>query len=174
MKTLGFVTLLMLGFSGQTVQQQDGRAADEAAMRESVKQMETGWNTKSGALFAKPFAEDADYVVINGMYIKGRAVIESQHQRIFDTIYKDTNITLTVKQIRFLRADVAVVHVEGHRTSATKELAQDAMLTLMMTKEKQGWVIAAFRVPASLHLLHAFAHRGLIRRAAILLLHRLP
>ncbi len=145
MKTLVFVTLLMLGFSGQTVQQQDGRAADEAAMRESVKQMETGWNTKSGALFAKPFAEDADYVVINGMYIKGRAVIESQHQRIFDTIYKDTNITLTVKQIRFLRADVAVVHVEGHRTSATKELAQDAMLTLMMTKEKQGWVIAAFQ-----------------------------
>ena len=146
MKTLVFMTLLMLGFSGQTVQPaQDGRAADEAAIRESVKQMETGWNTKSGALFAKPFAEDADYVVINGMYIKGRAVIESQHQRIFDTIYKDTNLTLTVKQIRFLRPDVAVVHVEGHRTSTTQALVQDAMLTLMMTKEKQGWVIAAFQ-----------------------------
>lgn len=146
MKTLVFVTLLMLGFSGQaTHSAPEGQAADEAAIRESVKQMETGWNTKSGALFAKPFAEDADYVVINGNYIKGHAVIESQHQRIFDTIYKDTNITLTVKQIRFLRPDVAVVHVEGRRTSATKELAQDAMLTLMMTKEKQGWVIAAFQ-----------------------------
>lgn len=146
MKTLVFMTLLMLGFSGQTMQPaQDGRAADEAAIRESVKQMETGWNTKSGAVFAKPFAEDADYVVINGMYIKGRAVIESQHQRIFDTIFKDTSLTLVVKQIRFLRADVAVVHVEGHRTSPTKELVQDAMLTLTMTKEKQGWVIAAFQ-----------------------------
>ena len=145
MKTLVFVTLLMLGFSGQATHQQDGRASDEAALRESVKQMETGWNTKSGALFAKPFAEDADYVVINGMYIKGRAVIETQHQRIFDTIYKDTNLSLTVKQIRFLRPDVAVVHVEGHRTGPEKELAQDAMLTLTMTKEKQGWVIAAFQ-----------------------------
>jgi len=143
MKTLVFMTLLMLGFSGQPAQ--DGRTADETALRESVKQLETGWNTKSGALFAKPFAEDADYVVINGMYIKGRAVIESAHQRIFDTIYKDTNITLTVKQIRFLRPDVAVVHVEGRRTGPTKELGQDAMLTLMMTKEKQGWVIAAFQ-----------------------------
>lgn len=145
MKTLVFVTLLMMGFTGQTVHQQDNRAADEAALRESVKQLETGWNTKSGALFAKPFAEDADYVVINGNYIKGRAVIESQHQRIFDTIYKDTNLTLTVKQIRFLRGDVAVVHVEGHRTSTVNALVQDAMLTLLMTREKQGWVIAAFQ-----------------------------
>lgn len=146
MKTLVFVTLLMLGFSGQAMHSPpDGRASDEAALRESVKQMETGWNTKSGALFAKPFADDADYVVINGMYIRGRAVIESQHQRIFDTVYKDTNVTLTVKQIRFLRPDVAVVHVEGRRTGPTKELMQNAMLTLMMTKEKQGWVIAAFQ-----------------------------
>lgn len=145
MKTLVFVTLMMLGLSGQTMHSQDSHAADEAAMRESVKQMETGWNTKSGALFAKPFAEDADYVVINGMYIKGRAAIESGHQRIFDTIYKDTNLTLTVKQIRFVRADVAVVHVDGRRTGPAKEAAQDAMLTLMMTKEKQGWVIAAFQ-----------------------------
>ena len=146
MKTLVFMTLLMLGFSGQTVQPaQDGRAADEAAIRESVKQMETGWNTKSGAVFAKPFAEDADYVVINGMYIKGRATIESAHQRIFDTIYKDTNLTLAVKQIRFLRPDVAVVHVDGLRTGPANEPNQGAMLTLTMTKEKQGWVITAFQ-----------------------------
>ena len=145
MKTLVFVTLMMLGFSAQTMHSQDSHTADEAAMRDAVKQMETGWNTKSGATFAKPFADDADYVVINGAYIKGRAAIENGHQRIFDTIYKDTNLTLSVKQIRFLRADVAVVHVEGRRTGPTKELAQEAVLTLTMTKEKQGWVIAAFQ-----------------------------
>jgi len=145
MKTLVFVTLLMLGFSGQTVDVTDSRAADEAAMRESVKQLETGWNTKSGALFAKPFAEDADYVVINGRHLKGRAEIQAAHQQIFDTVYKDTKITLNVKQIRFLRADVAVVHINGHRDGPTNELNQDAMLTLMMTKEKDGWVIAAFQ-----------------------------
>lgn len=143
MKTLIFVTLMMLGFSAQPLQ--DSRTADEAAMRETVKQMETGWNTKSGALFAKAFAEDADYVVINGMVFKGRATIERAHQQIFDTIYKDTTISLTVKQIRFLRSDVAVVHVAGHRDGPTKELVQDAMLTLVLTKEKQGWVIAAFQ-----------------------------
>ena len=136
------ITLVLLSANAYA---QNNHTADEAALRDAVKQMENGWNTKSGATFAKPFAEDADYVVINGNHLKGRAMIESGHQRIFDTIYKDTNITLTVKQIRFLRADVAVVHVDGRRTGPTKEVAQDAMLTLMMTKEKQGWVIAAFQ-----------------------------
>lgn len=140
--TLAIFASLMLGFA-LSAHAQNG--ADEAALRENVKSLETGWNTKSGAVFAKPFAEDADYVVINGMYVKGRPAIESAHQRIFDTIYKDTQINLTVKQIRFLRSDVAVVHVTGHREGPTKDLVQDAMLTLVMTKEKQGWTIAAFQ-----------------------------
>ena len=145
MKSLILLTLLMLSPSAPPLRTQSSHAADEAAIRENVKQMETGWNTKSGALFAKPFAEDADYVVINGMYIKGRAVIETAHQQIFNTIFKDTTIALTVKQIRFLRPDVAVVHVNGHRNGPTKELTQEAMLTLFMTKEKDGWTIAAFQ-----------------------------
>src|SRR6185503_3367444 len=124
---------------------QNDRAADEAAIRENVKQMVSGWNTKSGALFATPFADDADYVIINGNYIKGREVIAQSHQRIFDSIFKDTTLTLEVKQIRFIRPEVAVVHVSGHRDSRTKELNQGAMITLVMTKEKQGWKIAAFQ-----------------------------
>ena len=136
--------LLLLTASAHSISAQN-RSADETAIRENVKQMETGWNTKSGALFTKPFADDADYVVINGMYLKGRAVLETAHQQIFDTIYKETTVKLTVKQIRFLRPDVAVVHVSGHRDGPTKELTQAAMLTLVMTKEKQGWTIAAFQ-----------------------------
>jgi len=146
MKTFVFVTLLMLGFSEEPV---DTQSADEAAMRESVKQMETGWNTKSRALFAKPFAEDADYVVINGNYIKGHAAIEAGHQRIFDTIYKDTTLSLTVKQIRFLRPDVAVVHVSGQRVGPTKDVVNDAIITIVMTKQKDGWLIAAFQNTAA-------------------------
>lgn len=146
--TLILITLVLLSANAYA---QNNHAADEAAMRAAVKQLEDGWNTKSGATFAKPFAEDADYVVINGNYIKGRAVIESQHQRIFDTIFKDTTLSLAVQQIRFLRPDVAVVHVKGQRSSPNEELRQGAFMTLFMTKEKQGWTIAAFQntaVPA--------------------------
>lgn len=144
MKTLISMAIVLLALS-QSIYAQNDRAADEAAIRDNVKQLETGWNTKSGATFAKPFAEDADYVVINGMYIKGRETIATAHQQIFDTIYKDTKIVLTLKQVRFLRPDVAVVHASGHRDGPTSELIQDVMLTFVMTKEGQVWTIAAFQ-----------------------------
>lgn len=122
-------------------------AADEAALRENVRQMETGWNTKSGALYAKPFAADADYVVVNGMHLRGREAIEKGHQHIFDTFYKNSILKVSVKQIRFLRPDVAVVHVQGNNKTRLGEETREtnALITLVMTKEKGDWKIAAFQ-----------------------------
>lgn len=116
---------------------------DDALLRENVRQLEAGWNAKSGAAFAKPFAEDADYVVINGTQIKGREAIAQGHQRIFDTVYRDSTLALSVKQVRMLRADVAVVHVNAHLKSGAQEA--DAVITLVMTKESGAWKIAAFQ-----------------------------
>lgn len=121
------------------------RSPDEVAIQENVKQMETGWNTKSGAAFARPFAADADYVIINGLHIRGYDAIVKGHQQIFDTIYKDTTITLVVKQIRFLRPDVALVHVSGQRNSPQPDLKADATLVMVMTKNDGSWKIASFQ-----------------------------
>ena len=144
---LAAFTLCAFTASAQEASLTKTGVADEAALRENVRQMEEGWNTKSGALFAKPFATDADYVVINGMFIQGRDAIAKAHQGIFDTIYKDSVIKLAVKQVRFLRPDVALVHVTGHnkfrRGEETRET--DAIITLTMTKDKGEWKIAAFQ-----------------------------
>lgn len=128
-------------------QKAENKTEDEKALRANVAQMASGWNTKSGADFAKPFAEDADYVVINGMYIKGRAAIAQGHQQIFDTFYKNTNLTLAVERIRFLRADVAVVHVLATLKLTENETARTtiARITMVMTKTGDKWEIAAFQ-----------------------------
>jgi uncharacterized protein (TIGR02246 family) len=124
----------------------DARAADEAAIRENVRRMETGWNTKSGARFAEPFAEDADYVVINGVHLHGRAAIAESHQHIFDTIYKETSISLSVKQLRFLRPDVAVVHAGGLRAGKGWPAGgPGGILTLIMVRDAGTWKIAALQ-----------------------------
>ncbi|MBD0325438.1 MAG: SgcJ/EcaC family oxidoreductase [Pyrinomonadaceae bacterium] len=147
-----FMSLILLAACALVVAAQESKsspkqAADETAIRENVRQMEAGWNTKSGAAFAKPFAEDADYVIINGMHIKGRPAIEQGHQQIFDTIYKNTTLSMTVQQIRFLRPDVALAHVAAHLKTPDMEASKehDARITMVMTKDKQGWKIAAFQ-----------------------------
>jgi len=145
-----FTILILVLFIASVIgyaQKTDNKAEDEAAIRAGVKQMETGWNMKSGAEFAKPFAENSDYVVINGMHIKGRADNAKSHQYIFDTIYKDSSITATVKQIRFLRPDVAVVHGESNLIFKIngEEKKGNGIVTLVMTKENGKWSIAAFQ-----------------------------
>lgn len=147
--SLMFVALVLSALHASAQERAASRmsAEDEAAIRENVRQMETGWNTKSGSLFAKPFTEDADYVVINGLQIKGRDTIGKGHERLFATIYKNSTLSLSVKQIRFLSLDVAVVHVAGRNRirqgEETREVA--AMMTLVMTKDKGEWQIAAFQ-----------------------------
>jgi uncharacterized protein (TIGR02246 family) len=137
-------TFCALSALGQTTNK---RSKDETGIRQNVKYLLDGWNTKNGVLFAKAFAVDADYVVINGMQIKGRQQIADGHQQIFDTIYKESTLSLTVKQVRFLRSDVAVVHVAGTNTfkQASETKVLNAIITLVMTKDKGEWTIAAFQ-----------------------------
>ncbi len=147
-KYFGMTIILICAATFVFAQEKNSKMSkDEAAIRANVEQMAKGWNMKSGAEFAKPFAEDADYVVVNGAHIKGRAANAAGHQQIFDTIYKDSRNAGTIKQIRFVRPDVAVVHVEWNLSFKVngEEQKGHALSTMIMTKEKGKWSIAAFQ-----------------------------
>ena len=126
---------------------QTNTAADDAAIRELVKTIEDGWAKKDGSLFAKPFAENADYVIINGMHIKGRTAIANGHQMIFDSFYKETNIKTEVQSIRYIRPDIAIVHFSSHLTgmSGGKKMDAKGQISLTVEKIKTGWQIVAFQ-----------------------------
>jgi uncharacterized protein (TIGR02246 family) len=134
------------GVFAQQVSNTADTAKDDTAIRQIVKQVENAWNAHDGRAFAAPFAADADYVIVNGMYVKGRDAIEKGHQGIFDTVYKDSTNRGTVKSVRFLRPDVAIVHVEWNLTvrSNGKETTGRALNTMFMAKENGKWSIAAF------------------------------
>ena len=127
---------------------QSGRAQDagkdEAAIRQIVQQLQDGWNAHDGKAFAAPFAEDADYVIVNGMRIKGREEIEKGHTGIFTTFYKESHNVAAVKSVRFLRPDVAVAHVEWNLEVKPGGEKARAMNSLVLTKDGGKWSIASF------------------------------
>src|SRR5687768_10670602 len=90
--------------------------SDERELRGLAQQMWDGWNARSGDAFAAPFADDADYVVVDGMRIKGRGLIAVGHQLLFDTVYRTSQIRGEVESVRSLRPDVALVHVRNNVT----------------------------------------------------------
>jgi uncharacterized protein (TIGR02246 family) len=145
-----FVTMLAVSYSVSVSAQQHSvsgsRAEDESAIQKIIGRLQDGWNKGDGKAFAAPFAEDADYVIVNGMRIKGRDVIATGHQNIFDTIYKNSHNEGTIQSIRFIRADVAIVHVEWHLKFGAGGNVREgkAMNSMVMTKEKGEWGITAF------------------------------
>ena len=122
-------------------------AQDEAAIRAIVGQMEAAWNAGDGDAFGAPFTEDADYVIVDGMYIQGRPTIAAGHQQIFSTYYRGSAIRGTVEQIRPLRDDIALAHVRWQlRWQAGPETRDDqSRTTLVLARGAGGWQIAAFQ-----------------------------
>lgn len=121
-------------------------AADKAAIHAVIKAVEAGWNAGSGDAFAAPFAEDADYVVVDGQYAKGRAMIAAGHRYIFDTVYHGSHNQATIRSVRWLREDVAVAHVQWQLHFGQGDTAQEAGATntMVLTKDDGAWRIAAF------------------------------
>ncbi|MEP7343335.1 MAG: SgcJ/EcaC family oxidoreductase [Acidobacteriota bacterium] len=141
------LTFLSLAAQAGHAQTPQTSSADEAAIRQIVQQLQDGWNAHDGKAFAAPFAADADYVVINGTKIKGKEAIEEGHTGIFTTVYKDSHNVGTVKGLRFLRPDVAVVHVEWALEVRTGDKVEKARATnsKVMTKAGGKWAISAFQ-----------------------------
>jgi uncharacterized protein (TIGR02246 family) len=145
---VALLALIFFSFASASNAQTPSTAnTDEAAIRQIVQQVQDAWNAHDGKAFAAPFATDADYIVVNGMYAKGREAIERGHTGIFTTIYKDSRNVATFKSVRFLRPDVAVAHIEWNLEFKINGAPQKghAMNMMVLTKEGGKWSIAAFQ-----------------------------
>ncbi len=140
------IGLLMSSFQAIKAQTPVPPPREETDVKQLVQQLQEAWNAHDAKAFAAPFAADADYVVINGTKIKGREEIEKGHAGIFATIYKDSHNVATIRGIRFLRQDVAIIHVEWnleHSLDGERRKSR-AMNTIVATKENGKWSTVAF------------------------------
>ena len=129
-------------------QAQSSPASDEQQLRNLIATMQKGWNAKSGQTFSSVFANPHDYVVINGIYLSGitpEANAQS-HQQIFNTIYKTTDLCLKVDKIRFVRPDVALVHLLGATYERGQPVPTDptAVITMLAEKKNDTWAVISF------------------------------
>jgi uncharacterized protein (TIGR02246 family) len=120
---------------------------DEQAIHDILKQLEAAWNAKDSAAFAAPFLEDANFIQIFGGQLDGRAAIEGSHRSIFDTIYKGSHANFTMRSVRFVRPDVAIVFTNAHVKLPEGNPAGDVKTrpTMMVAKEQGKWQIVAFQ-----------------------------
>jgi uncharacterized protein (TIGR02246 family) len=121
--------------------------ADETAIQDLLQRLEATWNVYDSASYAAHFAEDANFIQIFGGQLDGRAAIEASHRCIFDTIYKGSRANFTLRNIRFVRPDVAVVfsnaNLKYYENGEAREM--NVRPTFIVAKEREQWQIVAFQ-----------------------------
>src|SRR5262249_42655871 len=140
--------IMLAGFmTASVIVQGAQKGEDEGRLRNIVQAMQSGWNAGDGKAFAAPFAEDANYVVVNGRHVKGRETIAEGHKGIFSSIYKGSTLAGTIQEIRFFRPDVAYVRVEWHLKfkKGVDWQESEATNTMILTKDDGQWKIVAFQ-----------------------------
>jgi uncharacterized protein (TIGR02246 family) len=127
---------------------------DEAAIRQLVQNMQEGQNTKDGELFASAFAQEHDYLAINGMFLANQTRRDNAriHQRLYDESrsslagkYGEVEVRLDVSKISLLASGVAVVHVRSEvRLKSDPDKKTKNIITAVMHKQQGKWEIVAF------------------------------
>lgn len=137
--TLGLLSLVCLSvsISGQTV-------GPEALVDGFVR----AFSTHDADAFGRLFTEDADWVSVAGIWVKGRADIQAEHQKAFATFFKTATLASTGTAVRLLGPDVAVLHfsweLNGQLDPEGKPRApRRGMITVVATKQADGWKISA-------------------------------
>src|ERR1700675_3489975 len=137
---LTVVFIVLLAFTTVTnAQEQSG----EQAVRRVVADFAGAINRGDAKVFAALFAEDADFVVITGKYLKSRNEIVTYHARLFTDDFQDSHLDVTSVAIRFLRTDVAVAHVATKRTATGGKEMRTSFPMFVLTKQGESWLIAA-------------------------------
>lgn len=126
-----------------------GSSEDEAAIRALEARQPDAWNKHDAKAYAMLFIENGDCVNIVGWWWKGRAEIEQKLTDAYLYVFKESTLTITNVDIRFLTSDVAVAHVRwtmtGARTPSGLPVPQQGIQTHVLQKQNGQWLIGAFQ-----------------------------
>lgn len=141
---IGILTLFIFTASAQN---QNGRAEDEKAISNVIRNIEDAWAAGDATRFADNFADDVDYTVWNGYRLYGRQDNVREHQAIFDTIYKNTQMKAEIVKIRFLTDDVAAVQAKSklYRNGKPLDNVPTVVPLLVFQKMNGIWKVAVLQ-----------------------------
>jgi len=122
---------------------------DEAAIHHAVEAMTTAFNTRDDQATAYVTTPDADFVTVTGNWSTSTADYLAARRARFASTLKNASIRVIDTKIRFVRPDVALVHVtheiRGMLNSDGKELPPHGELSLrVFVKEHGKWLMTAF------------------------------
>lgn len=118
---------------------------DEESIHTVVQGLQDAWNDGDGAAFATPYAEDAEFVTVQGVRVSGRRAIGVGHQGIFNSIYAGSTNTMELIDTRAITDEVSIALTRNTLSVPTGPLAgvRQALGTIVLRRNGSGWEIVS-------------------------------
>ncbi len=121
-----------------------------AALQSLLTGIERAWNSGDARGYAAHYARDAGYVSRAGELWIGRDEIEGQQNGAFAHALAGTTLTLAVRRIMFVAAEVAVVHLNvAISYPIASQATTEATTTFVIARGGEGWRICAAHTSAA-------------------------
>jgi uncharacterized protein (TIGR02246 family) len=108
------------------------------------------WNRHDMDAFGALMAEDVEFINVLGMWWRGRKATVDAHKQVHASIFKDSLLGGRTASVKYLRPDVALVHISWDMTghleldrSGNPGKLREGVLTAVLTREGAGWLIRA-------------------------------
>lgn len=144
------VVISLISVKGQANAQD---TADEQRIRNIVQNEARAWTNGDAAAYSRDFAADGVFTNILGQFSVGHEAFLKQHEYIFKGPYRGTTAQLDIVSLKFVRPDVAIVHVLSSVTgfeSLTQGLGTDSKgrlrtrLLQVLVRENGSWRIVDY------------------------------
>ncbi|HET6527168.1 MAG TPA: SgcJ/EcaC family oxidoreductase [Balneolaceae bacterium] len=127
---------------------------DKTEIRKTAMEQAVAWNHHDASAYAALFTENCDVVNVPGWRWKGRQELEKNLTAAFSSAFRNSRLTITNIDIRFLSPDIAVAHARWTMTGAKMPPGipkpEKGIQTLIFVKKNDSWLITAFQNTLSL------------------------
>ena len=119
---------------------------DVAAITQVIADIETGFNTNDPDLSVAHFPHNASAVNVAGLQLDGRDALLDAHRRELAGPLRDEHARYEVRDVTFLRPDVALAHKRARAVDADGEpidVGHEMVALYVLVKEDGHWWVAA-------------------------------
>ncbi len=122
--------------------------ADEEAIRDIENRFNHAWNAHKPAEMIESLVEDAQFVTVNGVWVKSRAAFKELLERLHGGPLKHTRRETLDLQVRFLAPSIALVHSRFRITGDVNDRGEpipprEGIGTRVVQKQDSGWKTVA-------------------------------
>jgi uncharacterized protein (TIGR02246 family) len=118
----------------------------EKEILQLVEKMQKSWSEHDAKAYADSFAEDATFTTVFGNINEGKKLIEEGHALVFSKLFKNSSLTVTDTSVRFIKPNVASVHIRWKMKGATQPdgtpwKERKGLLDWIVVSQNQRWEI---------------------------------